>query len=447
MLFVSRSIKAVTFWNTGLFARQEQGDSAVSRFGQGRERKPFSCSRHALLIFGTIAMKRTLMLKNQELLDFEIDLATGDIHVLDAPDSNDSLTDPLGLTESNREVFLAAIIRRRRLSSTRDDLDQILKAFGVRSKLELLFLGHGLSLNDMLWFREPGSSERWEDVNFFDNDWDPAYSDAFFTRDYTRLAGSSPDIPDLTTGGKLRKAWLKTTDGIFLIKESLFENQIDLEGALLAAELGRLLFGEDAYQPMDIVERNGQRFSASPLMLARDEELLQGYRLFAMSGYDIEKARELMGPSTPECFADIISHTCAAEGTAPVAKVFTFKALSLLSDMHAGNLGVIRNAETGACRVAPPFDYDRSFGFPGVDIPLDFFCKNPDVIKLMCAWIFSDLDSSWDWSWYDPRALDGFEDHILETYANIKGLPANFAYLVASAFVMQRDYVNSISCT
>ena len=36
-------------------------------------------------------MKRTLMLKNQELLDFEIDLVTGEIRIIDAPDTDDPL--------------------------------------------------------------------------------------------------------------------------------------------------------------------------------------------------------------------------------------------------------------------------------------------------------------------------------------------------------------------
>ena len=42
-------------------------------------------------------MKRTLMLKNQELLDFGIDLVTGEIRILDAPDTDDPLLELLGL--------------------------------------------------------------------------------------------------------------------------------------------------------------------------------------------------------------------------------------------------------------------------------------------------------------------------------------------------------------
>ena len=390
-------------------------------------------------------MKRTLMLKNQELLDFEIDLVTGDVHILDAPDSGDPTMASLGFAGPCGEAFVAPSIRARCISGFRNDLPQILEAFGVHTVFELVFMGHGASLTDMLWYCKPGSGERWEDVNFQDNGWDPAFCDAVLEGDYSRLAGCSPDVPDLTTGGSQSKAWQKTADGIFLVKKAFLENEVDLEGALLAAELCRLLFGEDSYQPMGIVEHNGARLSASPLMLSRDEELLQGSRLFAMGGFTTEEAEALASPTSPEGFADILTRAGAAEGTAPVAKAFAFKALSLLSDMHAGNYGVIRNVETDARRVAPPFDYDRAFGFPGNGISVDVFCKNPNLAVLMCARSFSDVDPSWDWSWYDPQALIGFEERILGAYAPYKDLPPDFAKLIARFFAIQRNYVNSVS--
>ncbi len=395
-------------------------------------------------------MRRTLMHRNQALLDFEVDVAEDDVRILDAPDADAAADTPLaamGLAGPDGAEFARQIIRERTLSPNREDLDPILDALGARSPLELALMGHGLSLMDDLWYRAPGSTERWEDVNFFDNGWDAGFGTAVLAADYEGLASCSPDTPDVTTRGSQVKAWERNEDGIRLIKHSLSESQVDFQGALLAAELCRRLFGEDAYQPLEIVERQGARFSATPLMISRDEELVQGFRLFAMGGYSLAEARDLCGPALPDTYADILTRSDVENVSACVAQAYAFKALSLLSDMHAGNFGIIRNVETGARRAALPFDYDHAFGFPFDDFPVDAVCANPALAALLCAKNFSDLDPAWDWGWYDPQALDGFEGLIVEAYEGDGSLPPDFAKLVARLFVIQRSYVNELSST
>ena len=390
-------------------------------------------------------MKRTLMLKNQELLDFEVESGTNKVRVLDSPGEGDALLASLGLGGSDLNAALTGLVRDRCLSGNRADLAEILDAFGVRSQIELAFKGRCLSLSDQFWYRSPGSTERWEDINFFDNEWDGAFCESALTGDYDGFASCSPDVPDITTKGHLRKAWARCDEGIFLLKETLREDGIDLKGALLAAELCALLYGRDAYQPLSVQERYGKRLSASPLMITRDEELVQGRRLFAMCGIQPQAMDEFLGMASPQTLIDVFSRAGMADASAQAAKMFAFKSLSLLADLHTGNYGMIRNVRTGERRATPPFDYDRSFGFPQVDFPIEDMCANPEVAMLFCAYSFSDLDSSWDWSWYDSQALEGFEQRILETYAPYRELPSNFGELVAQLFVAQRDYVNDVA--
>lgn len=390
-------------------------------------------------------MRRTLMLKNQELLDFDVDVATGEIRILDAPGADDAQLMSLGLGGPDRETIVATVIQGRRLSSQRVDVDEVLEAFGASSGLELVFRGHGLSFTDKIWYRAPGSTERWEDLNFYDHDWDDTFRTAILAGDYGQLAQCSPDIPDVTTAGHLRKVWERSEGCVQLVKEPLFESGVDLEGAWLGAELCRLLFGQDAYQPLRIVERAGRRFSASPLMVGRDEELVQGMRLFAMDGYDTTKSIALMGSAPSQDLIDIFVRAGVVNASAHVAKLLVFKDLALLQDIHAGNFGIIRNIDTGACRPAPPFDYDRSFGFPSEEFSFERYCKDPKFAAFICAATFSDLDASWDWSWYDPHVLEGFEDRIIPAYAGYTDVPENFGDLVRRLFVMQRGYVNGIA--
>ncbi len=390
-------------------------------------------------------MKRTLMLKNRELLDFDFEPETKQVRILDAPEADDPLLASLGFGGPMGEKAVSWTIAERRMALNRDDMPQILDAFGASSNVELVFRGHGLSLVDQLWYRKPGSTERWEDINFFDNEWDTSFGTAILMRDYRHIASCSLETPDVTTLGHMRKAWERTPDGIRMIKEPLFENGCDIEGALLASKLCTRLFGQNAARPLYAVKRYDRPFSASPLMISRDEELVQGSRLFAKCGFDEHKAQELIGPVASQDYVDILVRSGVPDAYAGAAKVFAFKALSLLADMHAGNFGIICNVETGACRAALPFDYDRAFGLLSADFPLASMCNNPAYAMLLCAKEFSNLDPSWDWSWYDPRTLDGFEERIAGAYTGYDNLPPNFGDLVARLFVIQRNYINTVA--
>ncbi len=390
-------------------------------------------------------MKRTLMHRNRELLDFDIDFATGKVDILDAPGTDDALLSSLGLAGPDLAASVSGVISERRISARRDDAADIMGAFGARTNTELAFMGHGLSLTDKLWYRAPGATERWEDINFLENEWDDAFYRSVLARDHAILASCSPDVPDLTTKGRLRKAWERTSDGICLLKEPTFEDGSDLESELLAADLCCALYGQDAYQPLSIVQRSGRRFSSSSLMIGPDEELAQGFRLYSMGGFDLNEASEFKKPVTPQRYADILSHAGVADVSAQVAKLFAFKVLALLNDLHSGNYGVILNLETGTRRGAPPFDYDHAFGLFSVEVPFDILCGNPDLTALCCAQYFSNLERSWDWSWYDPSALEGFEYHIVELYSSTDALPPDFGELIARLFVTQRDFVNEVA--
>ena len=370
-------------------------------------------------------MKRTLMYRNQELLDFEVDTAAYKVHVLDAPERGDESLIKLGIDTNNLDEFITRFMLGRCISSVR-------KVYPV-------------SLTDHFWYRAPGSTERWEDINFFDNAWDETFCQAIYEGDYSKLSSCSPDIPDLTTRGTLEKAWEKNDQGIFLVKETLLKSGADSEGAVLGAKLCRLLYGEAAYQPLFAVERCGRRFSVSPLMISRDEELVQGRRLFALCNFNTEPESDIMGPTSAEMMLDAFSRAGIPNASAEVAKIFTFKDLALLADFHPGNYGLVCNVHTGERRVAPPFDYDRSFGFPNEDYPIDVMCSNPTLAIMTCAYSFTDLDPSWDMTWYKPEVLEGFEEHIIDAYDSHPELPSNFAALVAHLFVTQRDYVNGIA--
>ena len=389
--------------------------------------------------------RRILMQRDHELVDFEVDPITGEARIIDVASENLAAT--LGLAQESGEQVLTTLMIRRALSTLRRDKDDILAAFGATSSVDLALMGHGLSLSDQFWYRTPGSSERWKDVNFFDNGWDPSFGAAVLSGDYAHLATCSPDVPEVTTPGHAVKAWERNDDGIHLVKAAEYPDGVELVGARLGFDLCSLLFDEGCYVPLDVGERYGRPCSISPRMLDGDEELADGNRLCAMADMWESSSLSSGGVTTEACGAlvDAYEAVGVADASAHVARRACFSCLSLLLDFNPGNFGVIRRIDSDVWRAAPIFDYDGAFGFPFNGVSISYLCENPSFVELLCAHRFSFLKPSWDWSWCDVRALDGFEDVIMEAYAPCKSLPPVFAELIARLFVAQRDYVNTVA--
>lgn len=389
--------------------------------------------------------RRILMQRDRELVDFEVDSMTGDSRIIDV--ASEKLAASMGLVRENGDRVLTTLMMRRALSPMRKDKDAILAAFGAKSSVDLVLMGHGLSLTDQFWYRTPGSSERWKDVNFFDKGWDPSFGTAVLSGDYARLAACSPDVPEVTTSGHAVKTWERNDDGIYLVKAAEYPDGVELAGAKLGFELCSLLLGEGCCVSLDVAERYGRPCSISPLMLDGDEELADGNRLCAMA--DMWESSNLSrgGITTEACDAliDVYTALGVADASAHVARRACFACLSLLLDFNPGNFGAIRRIDSDVWRAAPIFDYDGAFGFPLNGVSISYLYENPLLVELFCAQRFSFLKPSWDWSWCDLQALDGFEDLIIEAYASCRSLPPVFAELIAHLFVAQRDYVNKVA--
>ena len=384
------------------------------------------------------------MQRDRELVDFVVDQASGEARIIDAVSD---LAASAGFARQNGDELLSKLVARRALSPMREDKDDVLAAFGAKSPVDLALMGHGLSLSDQFWYRAPGSTERWKDINFFDNRWDPSFGAAVLSGDYSSLATCSPDVPEATTSGHAVKAWERDGDGIFLVKAAVYPDGSELRGAKLASDLCAVLFDEGCSVPLSIVERYGRPCSTSPLMLDADEELADGNRLFAMADM-----RESLGSgggdiTAAACDASIGAYATlgVADACAHVARLACFACLALLMDFNPGNFGAIRKIGSDVWRAAPIFDYDGAFGFPFKGVTISDLCENPLLAQLFCAHRFSFLEPSWDWSWYDPRALEGFEDRIVEAFAPIRSLPSNFAELIARLFALQREYIDKVA--
>lgn len=60
--------------------------------------------------------------------------------------------------------------RNRGIPSWRKDVEKLLKNLNISTTEELLNKAYALSLSDQYWIKEENNSVKWEDINFFKND-------------------------------------------------------------------------------------------------------------------------------------------------------------------------------------------------------------------------------------------------------------------------------------
>ena len=285
-------------------------------------------------------IERTLMLRDQELVDFEVDPLTGEARVIDVADGD--LVASLGLARDNRDRVLTTLLTRRALSSLRRDGGDILAAWGAKSPVDLVLRGHGLSLSDQFWYRAAGSAERWEDLNFFTNRYSAAIGRAFF-EPWDICPDEIPvNSPDQTTDGGLRKVWIQ--DPVTL-KSSLIkargeayrqEPVTEVMASIILEELNIVPFVKYSLIPY------GMTFcSKCENFVDQNTEFVSAAQIYRIAGRDRENDTEY----------DHLIRMCKKAGIPDAGESIDNMLMADMlignSDRHMGNFGFIRDVETG----------------------------------------------------------------------------------------------------
>ncbi len=107
--------------------------------------------------------------------------------------------------------------RGRGIPSWRKDLKLLLDALGITSPDELLDKAFALSLSDQYWIKDLTDDIKWDDINFFHNN----FEFQGFLEASLSFSASSHDIslksPNNTTDGMIKKAWIIENNECFLV--------------------------------------------------------------------------------------------------------------------------------------------------------------------------------------------------------------------------------------
>ena len=249
----------------------------------------------------------------------------------------------------------------RGIPSWRDKIDLLLHRLNIETAEELLDKAFGLSLSDQYWIKPYDSNLKYDDINFFDNDFDYAeFLEASLSLNSKIVKKeTSLKTPNNTTDGMLKKAWIIENGTRYLLKGG-YKNEIlqPFNEVLASMICDRLGFNHVPYT-LDVYKDTV--VSKCPCFITKDTELITAYQIKNnMKRYDSE-----------EDYEEYIK--CIEENGIPnvrekIENMYILDFLIMNEDRHLNNFGIIRDVNTLKwLDVAPIFDNGMALNIQSYD--------------------------------------------------------------------------------
>ena len=174
---------------------------------------------------------------------------------------------------------LSEWFKGRGIPSSRDKLDLLLHRLNIDTPSELLDKAFGLSLSDQYWIKPYNSDITYDDVNFFDNDFDyaPFLEASLSLNSKVITKAASLKTPNNTTDGMLKKAWV-IEDGVRYLLKSGYKNEVlqpfnEVIASMICDRLGFF------HVPYTLTTYKDQVVSKCPCFITKDTELIKAYEI------------------------------------------------------------------------------------------------------------------------------------------------------------------------
>lgn len=351
------------------------------------------------------------MYKDYEVLSFSVDFRKSRTTFLKKLEHFDKA--PYSVQGSDEDINnrLFRFFNGRTIPCQRNGYKKIIKACHCRNGFNLAFKGHGLSLSNHYWFKKPGETLRYDDINFFTNKWDDSFARALLREDYEALAKADLNVPDIVTAGWGVKGWVyDPKKGPRLFKIGIHRDSADESlTEFLASRLAQRLFKKEEVLQYDLEKIYGRYASVSSPMIGVDEDL------FPLSIY-LPSELYLLYRSIPSDknlytkFFIKLKEFGNHEIYIFFVKLICLKSLCFVNDLHFDNISITKNIKTGEIKLAPLYDLGGAFG--SSQTAKKIIEKPSKTTLLLIYFLYSYLDPEWDYSWYDKEKLVGFEDEI-----------------------------------
>lgn len=369
-------------------------------------------------------MKCLLMNKNVEVLiaDYDEEIK-GFSNILEVKNIDYA---PVILKKSyeineNFRLNLNNWFKSRGIPSCRDKLDILLSRLNISTPEELLDKAFALSLSDQYWIKQVDSNIQYNDINFFDHDFDATeFLEASFSNDSKSIISeNSLRTPNNTTDGMLKKSWIIENNKRYLLKGGYKNDYLQPFNEVLASMICKRLGFHHVTYTLDIVK--DKVVSKCECFINKDTELIPASQIM----YGIEKHQNKEDYNE---YIKILEKNGIESAREKIENMYILDFLIMNEDRHLNNFGIIRDVNTLKwLDVAPIFDNGQSLnmtiydndeiGINGEGRLFYNIVSFDDMIKVVN-----------DMKRIDISKLDGVVeefDCLLHKYQNIIGISEN----------------------
>ncbi len=256
--------------------------------------------------------------------------------------------------DTSLRTNLSKWFQGRGIPSWRDKLDLLLHRLNQTTPSELLDKAFGLSLSDQYWLKPYDTDIKYDDINFFDHDFDyTEFMEASLSKNSKMVTREEALMtPNNTTDGMLKKAWI-IEDGVRYLLKGGYKNEVlqpfnEVLASMICERLGfeHVTYTLDTYQDMVV--------SKCPCFITKDTEFITASQIRNdMERHDSTKDYE--------DYIKLLESHGIKDARIKMENMYILDFLMLNEDRHLNNFGIIRDVNTLEwLDVAPIFDNGQS---------------------------------------------------------------------------------------
>ena len=256
---------------------------------------------------------------------------------------------------------LSEWFRGRGIPAWRDRLDLLLHRLNINAPSELLDKAFGLSLSDQYWLKPYNTKINYDDINFFDNDFDYSeFLEASLSKNSkTIVSENSLKTPNNTTDGMLKKAWIIENGTRYLLKGGYKNELLQPFNEVLASEICKRLGFNHVTYTLDTYKDTV--VSICPCFITKDTELITCYQI----RNDMKRNDNI---KDYEEYIKVLEEHGISDARIKMENMYIIDYLIMNEDRHLNNFGIIRDINTLKwLDVAPIFDNGESLNITYYD--------------------------------------------------------------------------------
>ena len=312
-------------------------------------------------------MKCILMNKNVKVLSALYDEATAvftevyDVYNIDyAPYILKGFYKENNINDASFRTNLSEWFSSRGIPKWRDKLDILLHRLNINAPNELLNKSFGLSLSDQYYIKPYDLDIRYEDINFFDNDFDYSeFLEASLSKNSNILVNaSSLKSPNNTTDGMLKKAWIIENNVRYLLKSGYKNELLQPFNEVLASEICKRLGFNHVEYTLDIYK--DVIVSKCPCFINKETELITCHQI----RNNMERHNNI---NDYEDYINLLQENGIKNARIEMENMYILDFLIMNEDRHLNNFGIIRNVDTLKWICAPIYDNGQSLNIEYYD--------------------------------------------------------------------------------